>query len=174
VEAEWKAMEQRGSVVRQDKSSVVPHREPRFFLRRLTPFSHHARTIFTDHTTWSVPWRMVHAAGASPRLAKLRRTRFAAPHTAIGAAALGVGFLVLSARLFHLRITLTDSSAAGTRDSARAWTAIEREQWTEIDRALERRADADRVVSYEHFEAHSEGAKVRAEHEIERLQFLEN
>ena len=50
---------------------------------------------------------------------------------------------------------------------------IEREQWTEIDRALERRADHDRVVSYERFEPHSEGAKVRAEQEIERLQFLE-
>ena len=29
------------------------------------------------------------------------------------------------------------------------------------------------MVSYEHFEPHSEGAKVRAEQEIERLQFLE-
>ena len=50
---------------------------------------------------------------------------------------------------------------------------IEREQWTEIDRALERRAGYDRIVSYEHFEPHSEGAKIRAEQEIERLQFLE-
>jgi type IV secretory pathway VirD2 relaxase len=50
---------------------------------------------------------------------------------------------------------------------------IEREQWTEIDRALERRVGDDRVVSYEQFEAQSEGAKVRAEQEIERLQFLE-
>ena len=50
---------------------------------------------------------------------------------------------------------------------------IEREQWTEIDRALERRAGIDRVVSYQYFEAHSEGAKVRMEQEIERLQFLE-
>jgi type IV secretory pathway VirD2 relaxase len=50
---------------------------------------------------------------------------------------------------------------------------IEREHWTEIDRALERRAGADRVVSYENFEPYSEGAKVRTEQEIERLQFLE-
>ena len=50
---------------------------------------------------------------------------------------------------------------------------IGREQWTEIDRALERRAGPDRVVSYEHFLAYSEGSKVRAEQEIERLQFLE-
>jgi type IV secretory pathway VirD2 relaxase len=50
---------------------------------------------------------------------------------------------------------------------------IEREQWTEIDRALERRLEADRIVSYERFEPHSEGAKVRMEQEIERLQFLE-
>src|SRR5216683_7728113 len=50
---------------------------------------------------------------------------------------------------------------------------IEREQWTEIDRALERRAGLDRVVSYEDFEARSDGARVRAEQEIERLQYLE-
>ena len=50
---------------------------------------------------------------------------------------------------------------------------IEREQWTEIDRALERRAGIDRVVSYENFEPYSEGARVRAEQEIERLAYLE-
>ena len=50
---------------------------------------------------------------------------------------------------------------------------IEREQWTEIDRALKRLAGLDRVVSYEDFEARSEGARVRAEQEIERLQYLE-
>ena len=48
---------------------------------------------------------------------------------------------------------------------------IEREQWTEIDRALKRRAGLDRVVSYENFEPYSEGARVRAEQEIERLQY---
>jgi type IV secretory pathway VirD2 relaxase len=50
---------------------------------------------------------------------------------------------------------------------------IEREQWTEIDRALERRAGLHRVVSYEGFQPYSEGARVRAEQEIERLQYLE-
>jgi type IV secretory pathway VirD2 relaxase len=50
---------------------------------------------------------------------------------------------------------------------------VEREQWTEIDRALERCAGPDRVVSYENFEARSEGARVRTEQEIERLSFLE-
>src|SRR3984957_15425552 len=50
---------------------------------------------------------------------------------------------------------------------------VEREQWTEIDRALERRAGTDHVVSYENFEAYSEGARIRAEQEIKRLQFLE-
>ena len=50
---------------------------------------------------------------------------------------------------------------------------IEREQWTEIDRALQRRAVLDRVVSYEDFEARGDGARVRAEQEIERLQYLE-
>jgi type IV secretory pathway VirD2 relaxase len=50
---------------------------------------------------------------------------------------------------------------------------VDREQWTEIDRALERRAGTDRVVSYENFEPYSEGARIRAEQEIKRLQFLE-
>ena len=50
---------------------------------------------------------------------------------------------------------------------------IEREQWTEIDRALKRRAGLDRVVSYENFEPYSEGARIRAEQEIARLEFLE-
>lgn len=50
---------------------------------------------------------------------------------------------------------------------------IEREQWTEIDRALERRADGQRVVSFDNSEPHSEGAKIRSEQEIERLQYLE-
>jgi type IV secretory pathway VirD2 relaxase len=50
---------------------------------------------------------------------------------------------------------------------------IEREQWTEIDRALKRRAGRDRVVSYQDFEAYSQGAQVRAEQEIARLAFLE-
>jgi len=50
---------------------------------------------------------------------------------------------------------------------------VEREQWTEIDRTLKRRAGTDRVVSYEDFEARSEGARMRAEQEIERLRYLE-
>jgi type IV secretory pathway VirD2 relaxase len=51
--------------------------------------------------------------------------------------------------------------------------SIQREQWTEIDRTLKRRAGLDRVVGYENFETHSEGARVRKEQEIERLSFLE-
>jgi len=50
--------------------------------------------------------------------------------------------------------------------------AVRREQWTEIDRALQHRADANRVVSYENFQPRSEAARVRAEQEIDRLQFL--
>jgi type IV secretory pathway VirD2 relaxase len=50
---------------------------------------------------------------------------------------------------------------------------IEREQWTEIDRALERRAGLERVVSYENFEPFTDGARVRAEQEMERLAYLE-
>jgi len=50
---------------------------------------------------------------------------------------------------------------------------IEREHWTEIDRALERRAGLDRVVSYEGFQPYREGARVRAEQEMERLAYLE-
>src|SRR5229473_587711 len=49
---------------------------------------------------------------------------------------------------------------------------IEREQWTEIDWALKRRAGLDRVVSYDHFQPRSDGARIRAEQEIDRLQFL--
>lgn len=49
---------------------------------------------------------------------------------------------------------------------------IRREQWTEIDRALQHRADANRVVSYENFQPRSEAARVRAQQEIDRLQFL--
>jgi type IV secretory pathway VirD2 relaxase len=50
---------------------------------------------------------------------------------------------------------------------------IEREQWTEIDRALKRRAGVDRVVGYDNFQPYTEGARVRAEQEMERLQYLE-
>ena len=50
---------------------------------------------------------------------------------------------------------------------------IEREQWTEIDRALERRAGIERIVTYEDFQPYTEGARVRAEQEIQRLQYLE-
>lgn len=49
---------------------------------------------------------------------------------------------------------------------------IRREQWTEIDRALERKADAIRVVSYDHFQPRSDAARIRAEQEVDRLQFL--
>ena len=50
---------------------------------------------------------------------------------------------------------------------------IEREQWTEIDRALARRTGPDRVVNYEGFQPYNEGARVRAEQEMERLAYLE-
>jgi len=50
---------------------------------------------------------------------------------------------------------------------------VRREQWTEIDRALQHKADANRVVSYEHFQPRSDGARVRAEQEVGRLQYLE-
>jgi type IV secretory pathway VirD2 relaxase len=49
---------------------------------------------------------------------------------------------------------------------------IYREQWTEVDRALQRKADGNGVVSYEPFQPHSEPAHVRAEQEMDRLQFL--
>ena len=50
---------------------------------------------------------------------------------------------------------------------------IEREQWTEIDRALERRAGLDRVVSYRDSQPNSEGARTRAEQEMARLEYLQ-
>lgn len=49
---------------------------------------------------------------------------------------------------------------------------VRREQWTEIDRALQRKTDANRVVSYEQFLPRSEAARIRAEQELDRLQFL--
>jgi len=49
---------------------------------------------------------------------------------------------------------------------------VRREQWTEIDRALQRNADGNDVVSYENFQPRSEAARVRAEQEIDRLKFL--
>ena len=51
--------------------------------------------------------------------------------------------------------------------------SIEREYWTEIDRTLERRAGIDRVVSYENLTPFTEGARVRATQEMERLAYLE-
>ncbi len=50
--------------------------------------------------------------------------------------------------------------------------AVRREQWTEIDRALQRKADGNGVVSYEQFQPRSQAARGRAEQEIDRLQFL--
>ena len=50
---------------------------------------------------------------------------------------------------------------------------IDKERWTEIDRALERRADGDRVVDYSGFVPYDAAAKLRAEQEMRRLQFLE-
>ncbi|MGO9058143.1 MAG: relaxase/mobilization nuclease domain-containing protein [Candidatus Binataceae bacterium] len=50
---------------------------------------------------------------------------------------------------------------------------IEREQWTEIDRALKRSARLDRVVTYQDFQAYSDGARTRVEQETARLEFIE-
>jgi type IV secretory pathway VirD2 relaxase len=50
--------------------------------------------------------------------------------------------------------------------------AVRREQWTEIDRALQRKADANGLVTYDQFQPRSEGARIRAEQEIDRLQYL--
>ena len=50
--------------------------------------------------------------------------------------------------------------------------AVRREQWTEIDRALQRKADGNGLVTYDQSQPRSEGARIRAEQEIDRLQFL--
>jgi type IV secretory pathway VirD2 relaxase len=50
--------------------------------------------------------------------------------------------------------------------------AVRREQWTEIDRVLQRKADQHGVVSYVDFQPRNEGARIKAEQEIDRLQFL--
>jgi type IV secretory pathway VirD2 relaxase len=49
---------------------------------------------------------------------------------------------------------------------------VRREQWTEIDRALQRKADANGIVTYDQFKPINEGSRIRAEQEIDRLQFL--
>jgi len=49
---------------------------------------------------------------------------------------------------------------------------VRREQWTEIDRAIQHKADANHVVSYEHFQPRSDGARIRSEQEIDRLNYL--
>jgi len=54
---------------------------------------------------------MVRADFARPWVLQSRRARFATPVTAAGAAAIGAGFLILSAHLLRLRITWTNSSA---------------------------------------------------------------
>ena len=41
----WKAVGQRGSVVRQDKGNAVPYRTPASFPEPTDAFSHHARTM---------------------------------------------------------------------------------------------------------------------------------
>jgi type IV secretory pathway VirD2 relaxase len=49
---------------------------------------------------------------------------------------------------------------------------IKREQWTEIDRTLQRKADRNGLVTYDQFQPHNESSRIRAEQEIDRLQFL--
>jgi type IV secretory pathway VirD2 relaxase len=49
---------------------------------------------------------------------------------------------------------------------------VRREQWTEIDRALQRKANGNGLVTYDQFQSQSEGARIRAEQETDRLQFL--
>ena len=49
---------------------------------------------------------------------------------------------------------------------------IKREQWTEIDRALQRKADRNGLVTYDQFQTHNDSSRIRAEQEIDRLQFL--
>jgi conjugative transfer signal peptidase TraF len=112
VEGLWRGAGESALVVGQDKSSVVPHCAPRPFLNRLKRFSHFADTLSADHTVWSVRHRMVHAGGALLQASQLRRSWFLAPATAVGMTALGAALLILSASIFRLRITLTDSSAA--------------------------------------------------------------
>jgi conjugative transfer signal peptidase TraF len=111
MEGTWEKAQERVSVVQQDKGSVVPHRTPPLLLYRLSQFFHHARTIFEYHTVWSPSHRKTRANFAQPHGSDWRRTRYTAPLMAAGAATMGVGLLVLSAHLFRLRITLTDSAA---------------------------------------------------------------
>ncbi len=50
---------------------------------------------------------------------------------------------------------------------------IDKERWTEIDRALQRRMNRDRVTDYRGLVPYNDAARVRSEQEMQRLQFLE-
>ena len=50
---------------------------------------------------------------------------------------------------------------------------IDKERWTEIDRALQRRMNGDRVADYRGLVPYNDAARMRAEQEMQRLQFLE-
>jgi type IV secretory pathway VirD2 relaxase len=50
---------------------------------------------------------------------------------------------------------------------------IDKERWTEIDRALQRRMNGDRVADYQGLVPYNDVTRVRAKQEIQRLQFLE-
>jgi type IV secretory pathway VirD2 relaxase len=50
---------------------------------------------------------------------------------------------------------------------------INKERWTEIDRSLQRRMNGDRVADYRGLVPYNDAARVRAEQEMQRLQFLE-
>jgi conjugative transfer signal peptidase TraF len=111
MEGTWEKSQERVSVVQQDKGSVVPHRTPPLLLYGLRQFFHHARTILEHHTVWSPSHRKTRANFAQPHSSNWRLARYTAPLMAASAVAIGVGLLVLSAHLFGLRITLTDSAA---------------------------------------------------------------
>ncbi len=49
---------------------------------------------------------------------------------------------------------------------------VRREQWTEIDRVLQHKANTERVVSYDNFRSRIDAVRIRAEQEVDRLQFL--
>ena len=51
---------------------------------------------------------------------------------------------------------------------------IDKERWTETDRALQRRLNAERVADYSALVPYNDAARVRADHEMQRLNFLES
>jgi conjugative transfer signal peptidase TraF len=103
VEGAWKGVGQKGSVVGQDKGSAS--------LYRARVFCSDPYDFFTrQNDAHASPYRSGHAS-LDRALEDLPGQGIFRMLGALIAALAGIGFLLFVGRIFHLRITLTDSSA---------------------------------------------------------------